>query len=51
VGAKIGTELFTGAPLMVTDFVGIRSVPLAHIGGAGCGMIFWLLCRVRSGRL
>jgi len=51
VGAKIGTELFTGAPLMVTDFVGIRSVPLAHIGGAGCGLIFWLLGRVRPGRL
>ena len=50
VGLKIGIELFTGAPLMVTDFVGIRSVPLAHIGGAVCGLVFVVFGRAKSVR-
>ena len=48
VGVKLGIERLTGAPMMVTDFAGIRTVPLAHIGGAVCGVIFWQLSRVRT---
>lgn len=40
VGAKIGIELFTGAPVFVSGFGDIRTVPLAHIFGAVCGAMF-----------
>lgn len=40
VGAKIGTELFTGAPVFVSGFGDIRTVPAAHIFGALCGISF-----------
>lgn len=45
VGIKIALELFTGAPLVVSGFAGIRTVPLAHIAGAACGLLFWSLTR------
>lgn len=48
VGVKIGHELITGAPLVVSDFAGIRSVPLAHISGAVCGGIFWGVSRLKA---
>ncbi len=41
VGLKIAIELRTGAPLVVSDFAGIRTVPLAHISGVVCGILFW----------
>ena len=47
VGIKIGHELITGAPLVVSDFTGIRSVPLAHISGAVCAGIFWGVGRLK----
>ena len=40
--AKIVIELRQGAPLLVSDFANIRNVPLAHIGGVGCGLLCWL---------
>jgi len=40
---KIVLELRQGAPLFVSDFANIRNVPLAHIGGVGCGLLCWLL--------
>jgi rhomboid family GlyGly-CTERM serine protease len=41
VAAKLVHELITGAPLMVSDFGdNIRSVTLAHLGGAVCGAVF-----------
>lgn len=51
VGAKIGHEMISGAPLMVSDFGGsIRSVPLAHLGGAVCGIICCLGVYSKLGR-
>jgi rhomboid family GlyGly-CTERM serine protease len=47
VGAKIGLELFTGKPLLVRDFNGIRDVPLAHLGGAAWAVATWLASRRR----
>ncbi len=47
VAAKIGLELFTEAPLLVSGFNGIRTVPLAHIGGAACGAVFWIIVRLK----
>ena len=49
VGVKIGHELFTGAPLMVSDFSGIRTVPLAHISGVLCGTGFVFLRGEKAG--
>lgn len=47
--AKIGLELRQGAPLLVGDFTNIRNVPLAHLSGAGCGVLAWfILGRKRS---
>ena len=46
VAVKIGHELVTGAPLVVSDFGGdIRSVPLAHIGGAVCAIVCGIFSR------
>jgi rhomboid family GlyGly-CTERM serine protease len=45
VGLKIGLELFTGKPLLVSDFKNIRDVPLAHLGGAGCAVLVWAATR------
>ena len=46
VAVKIGHELVTGAPLVVSDFGGdIRSVPLAHLGGAVCGIACGIFSR------
>jgi rhomboid family GlyGly-CTERM serine protease len=40
VGFKIGNEMIVGAPLLVSDLSGsVRSVPLAHLGGAACGIL------------
>ncbi len=38
---KLALELRQGAPLLVSDFANIRNVPLAHIGGVGCGVLCW----------
>jgi rhomboid family GlyGly-CTERM serine protease len=42
VAIKIGVELFTGAPVFVSGFGDIRTVPLAHIFGIVCAVAFWL---------
>lgn len=42
VAIKIGVELFTGAPVFVSGFGDIRTVPLAHIFGIVCAIAFWL---------
>jgi rhomboid family GlyGly-CTERM serine protease len=47
VAAKIVLELVTGAPLIVSYEGSVRSVPLAHVGGLGCGALFWLAVRRR----
>ncbi len=47
VGAKIVLELFTGAPLIVSGFTGIRTVPLSHIGGLVCGIVFLVIARLK----
>jgi len=47
VAVKIGVELFTGAPVFVSGFGDIRTVPLAHIFGVVCGAAFWLAARRR----
>jgi rhomboid family GlyGly-CTERM serine protease len=47
VGAKIVLELITGAPLMVSGFAGIRTVPLAHLGGLICGGFFLVIARLQ----
>jgi rhomboid family GlyGly-CTERM serine protease len=41
VGIKIGVELFTGAPVFVSGFGDIRTVPLAHIFGIIAALVFW----------
>jgi rhomboid family GlyGly-CTERM serine protease len=43
VGIKIGIELFTGAPVFVSGFGDIRTVPLAHIVGIVSAVAFWLI--------
>jgi len=43
VGIKIGVELFTGAPVFVSGFGDIRTVPLAHIFGIVSALGFWLI--------
>ena len=45
VVVKIGLEVITGAPLIVSGFNGIRTVPLAHIGGLVCAVFFWAIAR------
>lgn len=45
VAAKIVLELFTGTPLLVSGFADVRTVPLAHIFGAVCGVVFWAAAR------
>ena len=50
VAGKIGIELFTKAPLLVSGFGDIRTVPLAHIFGAACGAGFWMVARNRGKR-
>lgn len=46
VGIKIGVELFTGAPVFVSGFGDIRTVPLAHIFGIVAALVFWLIALV-----
>jgi rhomboid family GlyGly-CTERM serine protease len=41
VGIKMGVELFTRAPVFVSGFGDIRTVPLAHIFGIISAMVFW----------
>ena len=41
--AKLVLELRQGAPLLVSDFKNIRNVPLAHLSGTGCGLVFWAI--------
>jgi rhomboid family GlyGly-CTERM serine protease len=51
VGAKLGYEQVAGAPLVVTSFGdNVRSVPLAHLGGAVCGVVGCLGGSFRSVR-
>lgn len=51
VGAKLGYELVAGGPLVVTDFGDkVRSVPLAHLGGAVCGVAGCLMGEIRTVR-
>jgi rhomboid family GlyGly-CTERM serine protease len=45
VAFKIALESVTRTPLLVQGFVGIRVVPLAHLSGAGCGLVAWALTR------
>jgi len=41
VAIKIGVELFTGSPLLVSGFGDVKTVPLAHIAGVATGLAFW----------
>ena len=50
VTAKIGIELFTGAPIFVSGFVDVRTVPLAHIFGVVVAVLFWLVAFLRRKR-
>jgi rhomboid family GlyGly-CTERM serine protease len=43
VAGKIVLELTTGAPLIVSYAGSVRSVPLAHLGGLGCGTLAWVI--------
>lgn len=43
VVAKLVTELLSGAPLLVSDWGDVRTVPLAHLGGAACALLGWAL--------
>jgi len=47
--AKIVIELRQGAPLLVSDFANVRNVPLAHLSGAACGLVCWLLLGRKQG--
>jgi rhomboid family GlyGly-CTERM serine protease len=53
VAAKLVVEQVTKAPLLVSDLGEVRTVPLAHLGGAGCAAVGWLWrrksARMRSG--
>ena len=42
VAIKIGTELFTGAPIFVSGFTDVRTVPLAHVFGVVGAVFFWV---------
>ena len=48
VAIKIGVELFTGAPVFVSGFGDIRTVPLAHIFGVACAIAFWLPSKITA---
>lgn len=50
VAAKIVTELWTHAPLAARFDCGVRTVPLAHIGGIACALVAALLVALRSRR-
>ncbi|HVU19016.1 MAG TPA: rhombosortase [Candidatus Didemnitutus sp.] len=43
VAGKVGLELFSGRPLLVSGFDHVRDVPLAHVGGAVAGVATGLL--------
>ena len=43
VEVTLGVLLFTGAPVFVSGFGDIRTVPLAHIFGIVCALGFWLI--------
>jgi rhomboid family GlyGly-CTERM serine protease len=46
VTAKLAHEFISGAPLVVSDLGGnVRSVPLAHLVGAVCGIAFTIALR------
>ena len=47
VALKIGRELVSGAPLLVTDFATVRTVPWAHVVGAAAAIAGWLPGRWR----
>lgn len=51
VAAKLGTEHFTQAPLLASNMGDVRTVPLAHLGGALLAAAAWLWRRraVRAG--
>lgn len=44
VAAKLIIEFRHDAPLIVSDFVNVRNVPLAHLSGTGCGLVWGLVC-------
>ncbi len=46
VAIKIGVELFTGAPVFVSGFGDIRTVPLAHIFGIVSAVGFWFGAKI-----
>jgi rhomboid family GlyGly-CTERM serine protease len=41
VAAKLVFEQVSGAPLLVSDLGDVRTVPLAHLGGAACALGGW----------
>lgn len=45
VVVKIALETVTHAPLLVSEPPSFRVVPLAHISGAGCGILAWVITR------
>ena len=45
VAVKIVVESVTRAPLVVRFESGIRTVPLAHLGGVACALIAFLVWR------
>jgi rhomboid family GlyGly-CTERM serine protease len=50
VAAKVVTELRAQAPLVVHFDSGVRTVPLAHLGGIACALIAALLVALRARR-
>lgn len=50
VAAKVVMELRAPAPLVVRFDSGVRTVPLAHLGGIACALIAWFLTAVRTRR-
>jgi rhomboid family GlyGly-CTERM serine protease len=48
VVVKIALETVTHVPLLVSDSPTFRVVPLAHISGAGCGILAWAITRPRT---
>lgn len=45
VVVKIALETVTHVPLLVSDSPTFRVVPVAHISGAGCGILAWVITR------
>jgi rhomboid family GlyGly-CTERM serine protease len=43
VAFKVGYELLTEAPLLVSGLENVRTMPMAHLGGAGSGALVWVL--------